>query len=161
MASPNTSPRNKGFTLVEILVALALLVIIFSFGLFISFDFYKSYAFGAEKSIIVSVLQKARSQSLNNINQAKHGVRFEKSPGLKYIIFEGSSYDPNNSNNITIGSSFGISITNPVLSFEVVFDQLSGNCITSNCSTSLLIITVSDGTKSYDITLNSEGRINW
>ena len=52
---------SKGFTLVEILIAIALLIVILSLGLFISFDFYKNYAFRSEKNIIVSILQKARN----------------------------------------------------------------------------------------------------
>ena len=76
-------------------------------------------------------------------------------PNLRYVIFEGLNYDQNNPNNIIIDSSFGISITNPAsLPFDVIFDQLSG---TSSDRT----ITVNDGTKSYNIIINSEGRITW
>ncbi|MDO8530543.1 MAG: type II secretion system protein [bacterium] len=176
MVLPSISPQDKeihpvllspgksstGFTLIEVLIAVGILAIILSLGLFISFDFYRGYSFRAEKSVIVSVLQKARNQALNNISQARHGVRFENSPALRYIIFEGSTYDQNSASNIIINASYGISITNPApLPFDVIFDQLNGNCISSNCSSGPLAITVSDGVKSYDITINSEGRINW
>src|SRR5438105_2008049 len=77
--------NTAGFTLIEIIIAIAILAIILTLGLFISFDFYKSYAFRSEKNIIVSVLQKARGQALNNINQARHGVSFQSG---QYIIFE-------------------------------------------------------------------------
>lgn len=155
---------SHGFTFVEVLIAVALLAIITSFGLFISFDFYKSYAFRSEKSTIVSVLQKARSQSLNNINQTRHGVHFQASP-LQYVIFECSStcvsYPGSSSSDIIIDSSYGISIAPPALPFDVVFDQLSGSCVSSNCSTTPLVITANYGAKSYNISVNNEGQIDW
>jgi len=151
----------------EILIAITLLVIIMMLGLFISFDFYKSYAFRSERDIIVSVLQKARNQSLNNINQTRHGVHFEETPFLKYIIFECplgtpqcTSYTANPSTDIVIDSSYGIAITAPSLPFDVVFDQLNGSCVSSNCTGPLTII-VSYDAKSYDISVNSEGQIDW
>src|SRR3989344_3331593 len=108
---------SRGFTLVEILIVVAILVVIFSFGLFISFDFYKSYSFHSEKSTIVSILQKARNQSLNNINESRHGVHFSASP-LQYIIFECNPgvlctdySEADTSKDIIIEPSYGISIT--------------------------------------------------
>lgn len=171
MALPSTLTQHKqGFTLIEVLIAMVILTVIVGFGLFISFDFYKSYSFRAEKNIIVSVLQKARSQSLNNINQTRHGVRFENNSGLKYIIFECPGAKPqcksrkeDFATDIAIDSSWGIFISSPTLPFNVVFDQLNGSCVTSfnfDCSP-INPITVSDGTKSYYISINSEGRIDW
>ena len=173
MASPSTlnpdrSTLQRGFTIIEILIAIAILVVILGLGLFVAFDFYKSYAFRAEENIITSVLQKARNQSLSNISQVRHGVRFADSP-MRYILFECptgipqcTSYTASSTDNI-INASYGISITHPSLPFDVIFDQLSGDCITSttfNCSSDNPV-TVSDGSKSYDITINSEGRIDW
>lgn len=153
---------RKGFTLVEILIAVVILVVIFSFGLFISFDFYKSYSFHSEKSTIVSILQKARNQSLNNINESRHGVHFSAIP-LHYILFECSSscvsYPGSASSDIIIDPSYGISITDTPI--DIVFDQLSGSCVSSNCSSGEATITVSDGVRSYNISVNSEGQIDW
>ena|SRR5260221_110150 len=145
--------RNSGFTIIEIIITIAILIIILSFGLFISFDFYKNYSFRSERNIIISVLQKARDQSLNNIDQTSHGVHFEANPNLKYTIFEGSSYDQDNQNNLVVNASYGISITSLILPFDVIFDQLSG--VSSD-----EIITIYDGFKSYNITVNSEGKID-
>lgn len=155
MESPNTLHRSRGFTIIEILIAIGLLAIIFSFGLFISFDFYKSYSIHSERNIIVSILQKARSQALDNINQQPHGVHFQDNFGLEYIIFEGPVYDALNPGNFSpIKSASNITITSPTLPFDVVFTQLSAN-------SSDKTITISDGIKSYDVSVNQEGRINW
>ena len=145
--------------MIEIVVAIAILAMILGLGLFISLDFAKSYNFRSERSTIVSILQKARGESINNIGQTRHGVRFESSP-LKYIIFECPSVTPQCTSytaeptDSPIDSSYGISVTNPSLPFNVIFNQLDG---TTN-STSIV---VNDGTKSYTISVNSEGRIDW
>lgn len=154
-----------GFTLLEIIVSIAILALIASLGLFISLDFFKNYSLRSEQNVIVSLLQNARSQSLNNIDQVRHGMHFESIP-LRYILFECPALTPQcgsyiaNSSDLTTHFSYNISITNPVLPFDVIFDQLSGDCI--NCS-SPVNINISDinGVKNYIITINSEGRIDW
>ena len=160
----NVKSKSLGFTLVEILITIVILVVIFSFGLFISFDFYRSYASHSEKNIIVSVLQKARNQSLSNINQTRHGVYF--SDPLTYTIFECpsltpqcTSYTADPSTDVTINPSYGVSVTGTP--FEVVFDQLNGSCVTTNCLTTPLSITINADGKTQVITVNSEGRIDW
>lgn len=143
--------------MIEILISIGLLAIIAALGLFISFDFYRSYAFRSERSTIVSVLQKARSQSLNNIDQVRHGAHFVSG---QYIIFECPTSTPQctgwtaSSSDNPISAAYSISITNPALPLDIIFDQLSA--ISSD-----RIITVSDGVKSYNIAVNSQGQIDW
>ncbi len=158
MASPSTSPQNKfdGFTLIEVLIAMVILAVIFSLGLFISFDFYKSYSARQERDVVISILQKARSQAMDNIDQSRHGVHFA-SP-LQYVLFECNpatactSYTgADTSKNISIAPAYGVSITGT----DVVFDQLTGNC--DNPAT----ITVTANGKTQTISINSQGRIDW
>jgi prepilin-type N-terminal cleavage/methylation domain-containing protein len=148
---------QRGFTLIELLISITILVVIFGLGLFISFDFYKNYAFRSEASVIVSILQKARSQSLNNISQTRHGVHF--SSPLQYVIFECAnstctSYTQNPSTDIVINPGYGVVVSNTP--FDVVFNQLDGNCVTG-CAA----FTVTANGKTQTIDINSEGRISW
>jgi|SRR3989344_3122022 len=164
MKSLNTSIQGKraGFTLIEILVSIAILAVIASLGLFISMDFFRSYSFRSEESVIVSVLQKARSESMNNIDQSRHGVHFITG---HYVIFECPSictiYPGSNSSDLIINTSYGSTISPPALPFDVIFEQLTGNCVTLNCSSAPLTITATDNGKTQDIVVNSEGRIDW
>ncbi len=183
MVSPSTSAPNKnkqprncnhGFTIIEIIIAISILIILFSLGLFITMDFYKSYSFRQERDTIASILQKARSQSLNNIDEKQHGVHFflDTNNGniLTYLLFECqnpcSAYPGTTTTDILIPASYHSTIIAPVLPFDVIFKQLSGDCVVStssnvfHCDTSEPII-VRDGTKSQNITVNSEGRIDW
>jgi prepilin-type N-terminal cleavage/methylation domain-containing protein len=153
----------KGLTLVEIIISIAILTLIASLGLFISMDFFKNYSFRSEKNVIVSILQNARSQSINNIDQVRHGIHFQANP-IKYIEFECPVSTPQCSSysslpsEFIINSSYNISFSNPTLPFDIIFDQLNGNCI--NCTSPINIVVI-DGTKQYTININSEGRIDW
>jgi len=167
----STSPKfTTGFTLIEILVSVGILAVVIGLSMFASFDFYRGGSFRSEKEVIVSALQKARSQSMNNINEARHGVRFA-SP-LQYIIFECDASTPqcdnfddrNPDEDLIINPAYTISISTPSLPFDVIFEQLSGACVDSDsfvCGSGTPVITLIDGLKSTDIGLNKEGRINW
>ncbi len=152
-----------GFTLIEILVAMGIFILILTLGLLISMDFAKSFSYRSERNDIGSILQKARGESLNNINQTRHGVHFQGSP-LKYIVFECPAATPQctsysaSSSDYSLDPSYGISVLSPALPFDIIFDQINGSCV--NCANPTSI-KVSDGTKQYTISINSEGRIDW
>jgi prepilin-type N-terminal cleavage/methylation domain-containing protein len=139
----------RGLTLIEILVVLGILSVLATFGYLVTMDFYKGYAFNAERNIIVSILQKARSQSLANINESAHGVHFD--PG-QYVIFQGASYNSGAGFNQITPAAFGIGHSGVA---DIVFAQLSGDV---NPGGSLIL---SDGKRSAVISVNNEGRINW
>src|SRR5437870_6082014 len=83
--------KNRGMTLIEIMVAIAILGIILSLGLIISFDSYRGYSFRSESSVVVSILERARSRALNNFYQSPHGVCYD-STNKNYVLFRGSSF---------------------------------------------------------------------
>ncbi len=151
MASPNISRQSNGFTLVEILITIAILAVIFSLGVFISLDFYKSFSSRSERDTIVSILQKARGQALANIDQLKHGVHFSTIP-TQYILFEGDAYNPGNPGNSVFDAAAGVTIVGAPI--DVIFDQLSGQ-------SSPITISVQDQTGSHAISINAAGRIDW
>lgn len=157
MESPSICRSNKvsGFTLIETLISIGILALLGGLGLVIGIDSYKSSSFRSEKIIIVSTLQKARSRAMNNIDEQKHGVHFQTTPSVKYIIFEGPDYATRVvSKDQIIDASFGVEISG---STEVVFEQLSGSCLTCAPANE---ITVSHDGKSNTITINNEGRIH-
>lgn len=139
-----------GFTLIETIIAIAILTIIASLGLVFGIDFYKTYSLDAERNMIVSVLQKARSRAQNNINQSPHGVSFQAN---EYIIFQGASY-------ISRSVAYDQIIPkNPAIVVngfsEAVFEQLNGN------SQTIGDIVLDNGKRLAIISINNEGRINW
>ena len=135
--------------MVEVLVVIGILAVLSTLGYLVAIDFYKSYAFNAERDTIVAILQKARSQSLANINESAHGVHFE--PG-QYVIFQGIAYNSGALFNQALPASFGITHSGII---DVLFTQLSGD---ANSSGNLIL---SDGKRTAVISINKEGQINW
>ena len=150
MKSPKKSilKNQAAFTLIEILIVIGLFGLLAGLGLFLSFDFYKSYAFRSERNTLVSVLEKARNQSLSNINQSPHGVHYMPN---NYIIFQGSAYVAADPNNQAVPGN-PVTVTWPG---DFVFSQLAGESSASGT------ITIIDGVRSTSISINNEGRIDW
>lgn len=133
-----------GFTLIEILVVIGIFSVLAAIGLFFSMDVYRSNSVSSERDMIMSILQKARSQAINNINEKPHGVRFISG---KYIVFEGIDCDATGQENPASPSVHPIDDC-------VKFDQLTGDSINKT-------LTVTDGAKTFTIEINSQGRISW
>lgn len=143
--------KKRGFTLVEILVTLAILTTILAIGSFTNISLFKQEQILKEEMILVSTLQKARSRAMNNVDQSKHGVHIEN--GSKYyFIFKGNTYNPNDSTNEKISREDKIIISGLT---NVVFEQLSGNTNEGN------IKFINTENKEKNITISKNGLINW
>lgn len=155
----HTLKTKTGFTLLEVTIGLAILLVIFSLGLFLSMDFYRTYSFRADENTAITLLRRARSRSLSNINQYEHGI---KMVGANYVVFQGPG--PNltyASRVVSLDEVFPIN-SNIVVSWpapsEVVFDQLTGNV-----DAAFLIgdIVITGPGKFATLSFNSEGRIDY
>ena len=173
MSDASYKSRQSGFTLIEILVVLTIFIFIAGSAMFVSMDSYRGFSLRGERDTVISVLQKARSQSISNIclgacsanDGQKHGVHFDIA-GKKYVIFQ-------TTNNFTSGrdasvdqevpiSGGGINFTPGTLS-DIIFDQLTGQakdqtgaaCVPTSC-----FVTLTQGTNHDTIQINSEGQID-
>jgi len=140
------SLKGAGFTLVEVVVVIGILAILAGLGLVLSMDFYRVYTFNYEQDLVVSILQKARSQAMANINQTSHGVCVI---GSNYILSEGASC----ASGTTFPKSGAITVTWPT---PIIFSQLAGSC--SACP---LTVTLTGLGKTANISINNEGQIDW
>ena len=146
----HNSPRS-GFTLIEILVVSAIITVLASLGLLMSFDVYRGFSFHSEVSTVASLLMRARSRSLANINQIPHGLHFDSAG---YNLFEGAIFDPDNPANEFIASGPGVEIVSSAE--DIVFEQLSGGS-----SEEEIVIREKESERFLTININEEGRINW
>ena len=157
----NDELGNNGFTLIEVLVVMGILAILSTMGYLVAIDFYKSYAFNAERDTIVSLLQKARAASLSNINQSPHGVYFDDTDS-QYVVFQGPNYAGRNqvldqSVPYAPGITRGGSITNT----KMIFQQLTGNALKDDGTPLAGNVILSEGNRLATISLNNLGQINW
>ncbi len=155
----NTLNKNKGFTLTEILVVLAILTAIGILTPVLSMDGIRTESFNSEIDKIATILQKARLQSHNNINQRKHGLLISNSNGSvnKYILFEGNSYilsDKSKEVRYEVESPIHLS---ELSKDEIIFEQLSGRV--ENYGD--LIFENPETRKTSRIKINYEGQISW
>lgn len=147
---------QKGFTMIEILVAIGILAIIFAIGLLMNMDLYRGYSRRSERDTLVSVLERARSRAMANVNQHAWGACFDRA-NHNYIIFNGASYSGIPSD--TLSGNPSVAITPATTKLEcgnggIVFDQLTGD-------TSAVAITMTQGAITSNISTNAEGLIIW
>lgn len=163
MASHKISIHKRGFTLLEIIVVMALIVIITGFGLIVNFDDYRGYSFRNERDTVAGVLQKARSQAVNNMcfgagctDGKPHGVYFGI-PG-QYVIFQGASYA---TRDVAVDEIIeSENNTSSIAGMQsVVFSRLSGDASVSPANTPLTLIDGANHTSVF--TIEPEGRIWW
>jgi len=119
--------KNKsGFTLVELLVTLAIISILAVVIFNALSNFRKNQALTMDTETVVEILRQARNQTLTSKNSSVYGVHFA-SPDI--TIFTGAVYDPNSTTNI----KFVLSSTDTILSVnlngagsDVIFKRLTG-----------------------------------
>jgi|SRR3989344_1829030 len=159
MNLPEVFRGKEGFTLVEVLVVVGLIMFIFVLGSVIDVKYYSREISHSEVSVLVSTLQKARSRSMNNINAIPHGVYLGDQSN--YIIFRGIAYDPDEDTNENISKNPNVNLTTEDEDgdefTEIYFSQLSGN------PSVVGEITLDDDNEYQDkkITIEPSGLINW
>jgi prepilin-type N-terminal cleavage/methylation domain-containing protein len=154
-----TKIRNKvqygktatGFTLMEILISISLLAILAGFGLTVSIDSYQSYNFYSQQELLVSLLQRARAQAMQNVNQVPHGLHID-STASTYTLFQGADFiNRDRPQDLIFAGNRSLNFSGIT---DVVFTQLSGTTTAGS-------IIVKDSTHPKGIiNLNDEGQIN-
>jgi len=141
---------NRGLTLVEILIVVAILSLIGGFGIIVSANFYRNQSILADQSDLISLLRKARNSALNNLNESGHGVYIGAD---EYVVFQGDTYATRNTVfDEEYSHSGGLQFSGLQ---EITFQQLEGNANASGT------IAVSNGVQTTTVSINSEGRIYW
>ncbi len=157
----------RGFTLLEIIVVIALITFIAGFAMIVSLDDYRGFSFRNERDVVVAVLQKARSQAMNNMcfeatgvtctDGKAHGAYFGNDG--EYVIFQGNSYATRDTAVDEVIEAENAAADTSGFT-EVVFERLSGDATTNPSGTRTLTITDDRGRTSV-FTVEASGRIWW
>ena len=149
---------KSGFTLVEMLVVLALIVIVGNFALLVSFDTYRASSYESDRGSLISLLHHARAQAVDDVcagsgcmHGAAHGVSIQAD---KYVLFQGSTYASRDVDEDSVVDT-NPSVVHGGLS-EVVFEPSSGNPLV----TGDVVLMTANGHQST-ITIGREGQIGW
>ena len=140
---------NKGFTLIEIFIVIAIMGILAAITVPTLISSYRNYVFHGERDLAVSLLRRARGMSLAGTDSKDHGLKITSA---SYTIFEGSSWaardtsqDQDTPHDNTVAISGGS---------EIVFGYLTGRSVAT-------ILTLTDGSNAASVSINLEGLISW
>lgn len=150
---------NKGFSLIELLVIIVILILISLVVMPSLIDFQREQALKNTTENIVSLLNKAKSDTLSSLNSTTYGVHFESK---KMVYFEGDSYSSGNSNNQEIPFESGVEIPSGGINLsnggsDVVFPRLTGEV---NGYGTITIELTALSTRQKVITINKIGSIS-
>lgn len=133
--------------MIEVLIAALILAIIFSLGIFVSWDFYRQYQLESESETLVSLLRYVRNFAMVNRNEADHGLYFDSN---NFVVFQGPTYATRNvSEDRPFARPAGITLSGPS---ELVFSRLSGAIASSSYA-------LTAAGRQRVINVNSEGTV--
>ena len=148
-----TSETIRGFTLIEIvvIVGILLLICLLTFNSFSNLN--KAQALDKDIMSVTSVLNQARSLTLSSKEGSRYGVRFENA---RVILFKGTSYSPSDSNNIYVTLSRYVRITSINIGGgeNLVFERLTGK---ANVTGTVTLSLVQPPNTSRTVTISQSG----
>jgi len=151
-----SSQGERGFTLVEILISIAVLIVI-SFGIFRVFNsFDENQALQKDAAKVISVLEKARQQTLFSRDSSQYGVHFNIN---QVVLFKGDFYSSSDEDNVRTTLHSKVNISSKNLSGggdEVVFERLSGE---TNQGGTITLQNRLDASKAIVVTIEGTGLI--
>lgn len=148
---------NYGFTLIEILVVIAIFFIFLALLITPFILLNREQALTGSMLIVKSALSEARSKTISSEHDTRYGVHFEEGESV-IVLFRGSSYSSGDPDNVDVPLHSYISIDSVDLAgsaSSVLFDRLTG--ATSQAGEIVLVEGTGDDAKYKTITIFSTG----
>ena len=120
--------HNNGFTLIEILLVIAVLIILLAMSIVFLQSSQKQSDLQSSSQEIISALKRAQNRTLASENDSTFGVFVDTiSSPHRYILFQGSTYIPSPLDEISfLSDSVEFSVVDLGGVDEIVFDRLEG-----------------------------------
>jgi prepilin-type N-terminal cleavage/methylation domain-containing protein len=145
MKSPGTFSTSRlinGFTLVELMLVMALVLIVGIFTSGVGVSYYRSQVLNETADNLVSSLRHAQGYALSGKDNSAFGVYIHED---SYVMFEGQDYESRvEEEDMVFPISANITMSGPV---EIVFSELTG---TPNV-TETIYLTLGSREKQIDI----------
>ena len=117
---------RQGFTLIEIIIAISIMVLLISVSIVSYRYFEKSTELEKTTQKIISILKLAQAKTIASDEASQYGVHFESN---KFILFKGSEYQLGSENNKIYNIPNRLEIYNINLSGEgsdIIFQRING-----------------------------------
>jgi len=148
--------KQSGFTLIEFLIVVAVLVILASILFSSIIFFHRRSLIDATNQEIINALRLAQNKTLSSEGASSFGVHFET---WRFVLFKGDVYNPSASDNEVHDLLTGMEIAQIGLGggSDVIFERLTGNAAQAGFIKAELI---QDSTKNTLIYVDSSGTIS-
>ena len=152
---------KKGFTLIELIIAMSITVIMATFGFLNIISYKNRQDLNSASQEIVAVLRNAQDRSLSQEGGSRWGVHFENSTSgsVFYTLFQGSSYATGIIASQTVLPS-SVQFDSPTTgsSANIVFFSITG---LPDATLTVKISLISNSTASSTIVISSNGKISF
>lgn len=149
--------QRNGFTLVEVIIVIAILVIIASIVWVIFRNVSSNQSVDSASSLVRSVLEDARSRTLAARDDTRYGVHFEAG---STTLFAGATFSDGDPSNEIVLLPKGTQISNTALtggSSNIVFEHLTG---AASATGTIVVSLISDSTATSGIIVQGTGLIS-
>ncbi|MDO8579243.1 MAG: hypothetical protein Q7R72_00015 [bacterium] len=143
---------SSAFTVVEILIVLAITTIIATISITSFVSFSRREALDADTTAIAAGLRDARAETLASVGGLQYGVAVAPD---KFTLFQGIVYDSMATTNKTFNFSSYVRASSSIST--VVFQKLTGN---SNASGTIDVYLISDPTVKRTVGIGGTGLVN-
>lgn len=145
------SYSSKGFNLLEVIIAIAIVLILSAAGLNALSNYNKRQSLKANADMVLSVLSEARSKTTASEGSSRYGVHFEESMA---VLFR-ETYVVGGIDNVVFNVSGPVKILNITIAggSDVLFKKISGE--TDNNGS--LVVSLADGSDSVEIDIEKTG----
>jgi len=150
--------NSNGFTLLEVLVAVAIFAIILGIAIVTSRSFSNTVNLDNSGKIIGANIKLAKTRSVGALNDTNYGVHFESD---RIVVFAGDTFDAGDAANKAANLSDTVEIYDVSLNGggpDLVFNRLTGT--TDNFGT-IGIRLVKNPSETKQVVINQEGQIDY
>ncbi len=149
------SNSEKGFTLVEMIIVLAIIGILISISVVAFINARKSNELTTQTDKLLLMIEQARALALNGKGNGNVGIRLSSTT---YEIFVGNSYVSSADNKLgRVEGPYWIETTLPFPNPEIIFTRLGG---VPNRTGTISIVDTRDGSRKKTISIGNQGDIS-